>query len=65
MQPHQQSRLKGLDTLCQRLLNINGTADTILCGTQGQLHLQGQQQNPMRCKTVTVAVKQQCTDREG
>mmetsp|Transcript_5543 Transcript_5543/g.12269 ORF Transcript_5543/g.12269 Transcript_5543/m.12269 type:complete len:319 (+) Transcript_5543:639-1595(+) len=33
----QQAGLKGLHTLSQSLLNVNGTAHTVLSGTQGQL----------------------------
>jgi hypothetical protein len=36
---HQQSWLKRLDSLRESLLNVNGTTDTVLSGTQGQLNL--------------------------
>lgn len=38
---HQQSWLKCLNSLSECLLNVNGTTDTVLCGTKGQLNLQG------------------------
>lgn len=38
-QTHQESRLVCLHPLCQRLLNVNGPTDSVLCGTQGELNL--------------------------
>lgn len=36
---HQQARLVGLDALRERLLDVDGAADAVLCGAQGQLNL--------------------------
>ncbi len=38
-QTHQQARLVRLDSLGQRLFNVNGAADAVLGGAQRQLHL--------------------------
>jgi hypothetical protein len=36
---HQEARLIGFDAFLQRLLNVDGPADAVLCGTQRQLNL--------------------------
>lgn len=38
MRKHQQARLESLDTLCERLLDIDGAADTVLSRPQRQVH---------------------------
>jgi hypothetical protein len=36
---HQEAGLVGLDALLQRLLDVDGAANAVLCGAQRQLHL--------------------------
>ena len=63
---YQQSRFISLDPLCQRLLNVNCTTDTVLSGAKGKLNLQGRHAQRRRRVSVewmtqTVVAKSKCT----